>query len=85
MLATALADEIRAYLAQRRDALSREIHDYPTPIARCDAQLGGLLEERTAIAGVLDSGDDRALIEAFVAASATWADAEAQRLRAAAR
>ena len=33
-------------LQRRVDALSREIRDYPTPIARCDEQLAGLLEER---------------------------------------
>jgi hypothetical protein len=33
-------------LEQRLAELSREIRDYPTPIARCDEQLTALLEER---------------------------------------
>lgn len=33
-------------LQQRIDRLSAEIRAYPTPIARCDEQLGALLEER---------------------------------------
>ena len=31
---------------QRLAELSREIREYPTPIARCDEQLTALLEER---------------------------------------
>jgi hypothetical protein len=34
-------------LQRRIDALSREIRHYPTPIARCDEQLTGLLDERS--------------------------------------
>lgn len=34
-------------ILQRIEELSREIRNYPTPIARCDEQLGGLLEERS--------------------------------------
>jgi hypothetical protein len=30
----------------RIDELSREIREYPTPIARCDEQLTALIEER---------------------------------------
>ena len=30
----------------RFDALSAEIRNYPTPIARCDEQLTALIEER---------------------------------------
>ncbi|MEK6245596.1 MAG: hypothetical protein AABM33_13990 [Pseudomonadota bacterium] len=37
---------MRADLQQRIDELSREIRNYPTPIARCDEQLSGLIEER---------------------------------------
>jgi len=33
-------------LRRRIDALSQEIRNYPTPIARCDEQLTQLLEER---------------------------------------
>ena len=31
----------------RIDELSREIREYPTPIARCDEQLTALIEERS--------------------------------------
>ena len=34
-------------LARRIDELSEEIRNYPTPIARCDEQLTGLIEERS--------------------------------------
>ena len=34
------------YLEQRIAELSREIRDYPTPIARCDEQLTALIEQR---------------------------------------
>ena len=37
---------MRTQLERRIDALSREIRAYPTPIARCDEQLTGLLAER---------------------------------------
>ena len=33
-------------LTRRIEELSREIRAYPTPIARCDEQLSGLIEER---------------------------------------
>ena len=33
-------------LARRIAELSEEIRNYPTPIARCDEQLSGLIEER---------------------------------------
>ena len=33
-------------IARRIDELSEEIRNYPTPIARCDEQLTGLIEER---------------------------------------
>jgi chorismate mutase len=42
-LSAALGVQLRA----RADALAREVRDYPTPIARCDDQLTGLLERRT--------------------------------------
>lgn len=40
-------------LEERIDELSREIRDYPTPIARCDVQLGALLEERSRLIEML--------------------------------
>jgi hypothetical protein len=36
-------------LQRRLAELSEEIRRYPTPIARCDEQLTGLLEQRAAI------------------------------------
>ena len=41
--------ETRARLAQRLRELNEEIRAYPQPNARCDAQLGGLVEERARI------------------------------------
>jgi hypothetical protein len=38
--------QARARLTQRLRELNEEIRAYPQPIARCDAQLGGLVEER---------------------------------------
>ena len=38
---------MHADLAERIEQLSQEIRDYPTPIARCDEQLTGLIEERS--------------------------------------
>ena len=40
-----------AGLLQQIEALSREIRNYPTPIARCDEQLTGLIEERSRLLG----------------------------------
>ena len=40
-------------LLQRIEELSREIRHYPTPIARCDEQLTGLIEERSRLLGLL--------------------------------
>ena len=34
-------------IARRIAELSEEIRNYPTPIARCDEQLGSLIEERS--------------------------------------
>lgn len=45
------ADELR----RRIDALSQEIRNYPTPIARCDEQLTQLLEERARLMAQLAS------------------------------
>ena len=41
-----LSSRLQRELKQRIDELNAEISRYPGPIARCDAQLGGLLEER---------------------------------------
>jgi hypothetical protein len=34
-------------ITRRIEELSEEIRNYPTPIARCDEQLTGLIEERS--------------------------------------
>ena len=44
---------MRTELLQRIEALSREIRNYPTPIARCDEQLTGLLDERSRLLRLL--------------------------------
>ena len=45
----------RAFELERRIAeLSAEIRAYPTPIARCDEQLGALLERRTMLFSQLE-------------------------------
>ena len=41
-----LSSRLQRELQKRIAELNGEISGYPTPIARCDAQLGGLLEER---------------------------------------
>ena len=64
--AAADAQAIRAYLQRRRDALIEEVRHYPTPIARCDVQLSGLLEARTQALALL-ALDDAALPAAFAA------------------
>lgn len=40
---------IRRQLETRLRQIADELREYPQPIARCDAQLGGLFEEREAI------------------------------------
>jgi hypothetical protein len=50
--ASAAGAEIDA-LEARLAKLSEEIRAYPTPIAGCDAQLAGLLEERDLIRAAL--------------------------------
>ncbi|HXU43104.1 MAG TPA: hypothetical protein VN675_12305 [Burkholderiales bacterium] len=42
-----LSSRLQRELTARIDELNVEISAYPGPIARCDAQLGGLLEERS--------------------------------------
>ena len=41
-----MAQDRREQLLARLAELNAEIRDYPQPIARCDAQLGGLVDER---------------------------------------
>lgn len=54
-LLEAACEQLRARLA----ALNGEIRDYPQPIARCDAQLGGLVEERARVRAELDALEER--------------------------
>jgi hypothetical protein len=44
----------RADLAAQLARVNDEIKSYPQPIARCDAQLAGLLEERARIRSQLE-------------------------------
>ena len=46
--------QARERLTRRLRELNEEIRAYPQPIARCDAQLGGLVEERIRIHAELD-------------------------------
>lgn len=41
-------------LAERLARLNEEVKSYPQPIARCDAQLAGLLEERESVRRALE-------------------------------
>jgi len=51
---------MRPELERRIAELSREIREYPTPIARCDEQLSGLIEERGTLLQRLAELDARA-------------------------
>lgn len=44
-----------AEIERRIAELSLEIRNYPTPIARCDEQLTGLIEERARLRARLDA------------------------------
>jgi len=50
----ALCAALGAQLRARGAALAREVRDYPTPIARCDDQLTGLLERRARVFAAAD-------------------------------
>ena len=45
----ALRAALEAQLRRRASRLAQEVRDYPTPIARCDDQLAGLLERRSRV------------------------------------
>jgi len=73
----ALSALLGAQLRARAAALAQEVRDYPTPIARCDDQLGGLLERRRRVFAALacieaanqaDAAATLAMLEACVAA-----------------
>ena len=56
----AASTEVKA-LEARLAKLAEEIRAYPTPIAGCDAQLAGLLEERALLqAAIRDLQESRA-------------------------
>ena len=57
--APALLEAARERLRSRLAALNGEIREYPQPIARCDAQLGGLVEERARVRAELDELEER--------------------------
>jgi hypothetical protein len=46
--------ELRARIAE----ISRQIRHYPTPIARCDDQLSGLIEERSRLIAELNESEE---------------------------
>ncbi len=50
-----LSSRLQRELQSRIDELNAEISRYPGPIARCDAQLGGLLEERARLLRLADA------------------------------
>jgi chorismate mutase len=52
-LIESLCSALREYLERRVELLNEEVRNYPTPIARCDDQLTGLLEQRAGAAAQL--------------------------------
>ena len=48
-----------AELRRRLEALNLEIRNYPTPIARCDDQLTGLIEARAKAQAELEALESR--------------------------
>jgi hypothetical protein len=75
-----LSERIRAYLEQRLQALSDEVRHYPTPIARCDEQLTGLLETRAEVAKLLANADEGDFVADFARYADRRDDLEARRL-----
>jgi chromosome segregation ATPase len=49
----------KARLGERLRQINEEIRGYPQPIARCDSQLGGLVEERAQIQAQLGEIEER--------------------------
>jgi hypothetical protein len=47
----------RCEIEERLARLNEEIKSYPQPIARCDVQLAGLLEERDGLRRALEALD----------------------------
>jgi ribosomal 50S subunit-associated protein YjgA (DUF615 family) len=52
-LVAAVRGAVRTYLERQVQLLNEEVRHYPGPIARCDDQLTGLLEQRTRAAAEL--------------------------------
>lgn len=52
-LIESLRSALRKYLERQVELLNEEVRSYPTPIARCDDQLTGLLEQRASAAAQL--------------------------------
>ena len=52
-LIESLCSALRKYLERQVELLNEEVRNYPTPIARCDDQLTGLLEQRASAAAQL--------------------------------
>jgi hypothetical protein len=50
-----LSSRLERELGKRIDELNAEISRYPGPIAHCDAQLGGLLEERSRLVRLVEA------------------------------
>jgi hypothetical protein len=50
-----LSSRLQRELRKRIEELNAEISAYPGPIARCDAQLGGLLEERSRLMRLVEA------------------------------
>lgn len=48
-----ISDFNRTELERRLETLAQQVREYPTPIARCDVQLGALLEERSQVVAAL--------------------------------
>ena len=59
-------------LKRRIDELSEEIRNYPRPIARCDAQLPGLIEERARLLAQLNRPDNNTNERGRCSPAATW-------------
>jgi hypothetical protein len=61
-----LSSRLQRELQVRIDELNAEISAYPGPIARCDAQLGGLLEERSRLTHLAEALEEfQAIPETF--------------------
>jgi hypothetical protein len=60
MLPAPVLSVVRRELEARLRQLNEEIRAYPQPIARCDVQLGALIEQRSEIAQAIAAVDAEA-------------------------